>query len=34
MNKRKLITRVVCIFLALLMVAGVIVMAVNLIGNI
>ena len=34
MNKRKLVTRVVCIFLALLMVAGVVVMAVNLIGNI
>lgn len=33
MNKRKLITRVVCIFLALLMVAGVVVMAIDIIRN-
>lgn len=34
MNKRKLITRIVCIFLALLMIAGVIAMTVTLMGNI
>ena len=34
MNKRKLITRIVCIFLALLMVAGVIAMTVTLMVNI
>ena len=33
MNKGKLITRIVCIFLALLMLAGVVVMAIQLIGN-
>ena len=33
MNKRKLLTRIVCIFLALLMVAGVAAMAIQLIGN-
>ena len=33
MNKGKLITRIVCIFLALLMISGVVVMAINLISN-
>jgi len=30
---RKLITKIICIILALLMVSGVVVMAINLIGN-